>query len=466
MRNPFSSSLRLCVSAVILCPLAAAAEPVDWIVTARYVITMDPARRVIENGAVAVSGDRIVAAGPRAEIDRQYQPRERLDRPDALVAPGLINTHAHAPMSLLRGIADDLRLQDWLEKFIFPAEAKNVTADFVRWGTRLACLEMLLSGTTTYTDMYYFEDTVAEETRAAGMRGVLGETVIGFPVPDAKTPDEALRLIERFIERFRNDALIVPAAAPHAIYTTSEQTLRAARAVADRYNAPLLIHVAETKRERDDAVTKWGHPPAAVLDSWGVLTGRTVAAHCVWTDNADIAIYKARGTGVAHCPSSNMMLASGVAPVVRMLAAGVNVGLGTDGPAGSNNDFDLLEEADLAAKLQKVTTGDPRSLPARQALEMATIGGARVLGMEKTIGSLEAGKRADLITVRLDVPNAVPVYDVYSQAVYASKGGDVRDVMVNGRLVVRDRRALTLDEREILTRATAYGARIRTAIGR
>jgi 5-methylthioadenosine/S-adenosylhomocysteine deaminase len=461
----FRNALILCVSALSLCLAASAAERVDWILSARYVITMDPARRVIENGAVAVRGERIVAAGPRAGIDRRFQARQRLDRPDALLAPGLVNTHAHAAMSLLRGIADDLRLQEWLEKFIFPAEAKNVNPDFVRWGTRLACLEMLLSGTTTYTDMYYFEDAVAEETRQAGMRAVLGETIIGFPVPDAKTPADALRFTEGYIRRFRGDALIVPAVAPHALYTTSEETLRAARALADRFGVPLVIHVAETKRERDDALAKWGKSPAAVLDGWGVLTGRTVAAHAVWTDDADLAVYKSRGTGIAHCPSSNMKLASGVAPIVKMFAAGLDVGLGTDGPAGSNNDFNLLEEMDLAAKLQKVTTGDPRSLPARQALEMATIGGARVLGLEKQIGSIEAGKRADLITIRLDVANAAPLYNVYSQMVYASKGADVRDAMVNGRLLVRDRRALTIDERQVLSKAVEYGTKIHASLG-
>jgi 5-methylthioadenosine/S-adenosylhomocysteine deaminase len=443
-----------------------AAEVVDWIWTARYVITMDPARRVIDNGAVAIRGDRIVAAGSRAEIEKQYTGRQRLDRPEALIAPGLINAHAHAPMSLLRGIADDLRLQDWLEKFIFPAEAKNVTPDFVRWGTRLTCLEMLLSGTTTYADMYYYEDVIAEETSRAGLRGVLGETIIGFPVPDAKTPEDALRFTESYIQRFRNDPLIVPAVAPHALYTNSAKTLAASRALANRYNVPLIIHLAETRREREEAVAKYGKSPAAVLDSWGILGGRTLAAHAVWIDDADVAILKARGTGVAHCPSSNMKLASGVAPVVKMLSAGLNAGLGTDGPAGSNNDFDLFEEMDLAAKLQKVTTGNPQALPAIQALEMATIGGARALGIDKETGSLEPGKRADLITVRLDVPNAVPVYDIVSQLVYALKGADVRDVMVNGRMLLRDRHALTLDRQQILSKAVEYGVKVRASLSK
>jgi 5-methylthioadenosine/S-adenosylhomocysteine deaminase len=424
------------------------------------VITEDAQHRVIENGAVAIVGDHIVGVGTRAEIDSKFQAKQRLDRPDAILAPGLINTHTHAAMSLFRGIADDLKLQDWLEKFIFPAEAKNVSADFVRWGTRLGCMEMLLGGTTTFTDMYYFEDVVAEATKETGMRGVLGETIIGFPVADAKTPADSLKLAEGFITRFRHDPLVVPAVAPHALYTNSDETLRAARALANKYEVPLVIHLSETKKENDDAMAQRHMSPTKVLDSLGVLTGRTVAAHGVWLDDEDLAILKSRGTGIAHCPSSNMKLASGVARVVKMLALGMNVGLGPDGPAGSNNDFNMFEEMDLAAKLQKVTTMDPQALPASQALEMATIRGARVLGMDKEIGSLENGKRADLILVRIDRPNAVPLYDPISQMVYALKAEDVRDVMVNGKPVVRDSKILTLDEKAVLAKAAEYRAKI------
>jgi 5-methylthioadenosine/S-adenosylhomocysteine deaminase len=457
---------RLCVSAVSIAFFAfpSLAQQADWIWSARYVITEDAQHRVIENGAVAIRGDRIVGVGAKAEIDRQFQAKQRIDRPDAIIAPGLINTHTHAAMSLFRGIADDLKLQDWLEKFIFPAEAKNVSPDFVRWGTRLGCLEMLLGGTTTFTDMYYFEDVVAEAAKEAGMRGVLGETIIGFPVADNKTPAEGLQFTERYLTRFRNDPLIVAAVAPHALYTNSDDTLKASRALANKYNAPLIIHLSETKKENDDALAKRHMTPTKILDSLGVFNGRTVAAHCVWVDEADMAILKQRGVGVAHCPSSNMKLASGVAPVVRMLALDLAVGLGPDGPAGSNNDFDLFEEMDLAAKLQKVTTLDPQALPATVALEMATIRGARVLGMEKEIGSLEAGKRADLITVRLDRPNAVPLYDAVSQMVYALKAGDVRDVMVNGKPVVRDAKTLTLNSAQILQKAEEYRAKIRASL--
>ena len=385
---------------------AAFAEPADWIYTARYVVTMDAQRHLIDDGAVAIRGDRIVAVGKRGDIDKQFQPSHRLDRPEALIMPGLINTHAHAAMSLFRGIADDLKLQDWLEKYIFPAEAKNVTPDFVLWGTRLACLEMMLSGTTTFVDMYYFEDRVAQATKEAGMRGVLGETILKFKSPDSPTPADALALTERFLREYKGDALIVAAPAPHAIYTNDDGTLRNARKLADKYAVPLVIHLSETKRENDDAIQTRGMTPTRLLDILGVLDGPTIAAHGVWLDDADMQILKRHGIGIAHCPSSNMKLASGVAPVVKLLSLGITVGVGTDGPAGSNNDFDLMEEMNLAADLQKVSTGDPTVINAEQAVAMATILGARVAGLEKEIGSLESGKRADLIALRLDRPHA------------------------------------------------------------
>jgi 5-methylthioadenosine/S-adenosylhomocysteine deaminase len=443
---------------LFLITLTLSAAPADWIWSARYVITMDAQHRIIENGAIAIVGDQIVGVGTKADIDARFQAKQRLDRPDAIISPGLINTHTHAAMSLFRGIADDLRLQDWLTKFIFPAEAKNVTAEFVRWGTRLGAMEMLLSGTTTFTDMYYFEDVVAEAAKEAGIRGVLGETIIGFPVADAKTPADALAYAERFLIRFKNDPLVVAAVAPHALYTNSDETLKAARALANKYNAPLVIHLSETKKENDDEMAKRKMSPTKTLDTLGVWNGRSVAAHAVWVSEADMAILKARGVGIGHCPSSNMKLASGVAPITRMLALDMKVGLGPDGPAGSNNDFNLFEEMDLAAKLAKVTTMDPQALPASAALEMATIRGARALGMEKLIGSLEVGKKADIITVRTDSAHAQPLYEPVSQMVYALKGSDVRDVMVNGKPVVRDAKILTLNEQQVLAKAAEYRA--------
>jgi len=341
-----------------------------------------------------------------------------------------------------------------------------VNPEFVRWGTRLGCLEMALSGTTTFTDMYYFEDVVAEAAKEAGLRAVLGETILKFPAPDHKTPAEALAFTERFIQRFRNDPLIVPAVAPHALYTNDDETVRAARALANRHGVPMLIHVSETAEELDTAGQERSATPVVLLDRLGAFAGRTVAAHAVWMDDGDVELLRDRGVGIVHCPSSNMKLASGVAPIKKMLSLGLAVGLGTDGPAGSNNDFDMFEEMDLAAKLQKVTTLDPQAVPALQALEMATILGARVLGMEREIGSLEPAKRADMITVRLDAPRAVPLYNVYSQLVYALKGSDVDSVMVNGRLIVRSRRMLTLNQAQVIAAGRKYGPSVRASLGK
>ncbi len=451
--------------AIVVSSIASGA-PADWIWSARYVVTMDAQRRVIENGAIAMVGDHIAAVGTRAEIDRDWQPKQRLDRPDAILIPGLINTHTHAPMALFRGIADDLRLQDWLEKFIFPAEAKNVDAEFVKWGTRLACLEMALGGTTTYVDMYYFEDTIARTTKEAGLRGVLGETMIGFPAPDYKAWQMTLTATDRYMREFDKDPLIVPAVAPHAIFTNSDEALKAARALADRHKKPLVIHLSETKKENDDEFAKAHKSPTVALDQLGVLTGWTIAAHGVWLDDNDLKIIKARGVGLAHNPSSNMKLASGVAPVVKILSLGISMGLGTDGAAGSNNDVDMFEEMDLASKLQKVTTMDPTALPAEQAFAMATIIGVKAIGMDSMIGSIEKGKRADIVAVKIDEPHAVPMYNVYSQLVYALKSSDVSDVMVNGREIVADKKMLTIDRAAVMAKAAEYRERVKRSVGR
>lgn len=443
---------------------AAAQQAADLIVSASEVVTMDAQRRIIQDGAVAVGGGRILAVGPRAEIEKVYTAKKRIQRPDALLTPGLVNTHTHAAMSLLRGIADDRKLQDWLENYIFPAEARNVNDDFVRWGTRLAVLEMMLSGTTTYTDMYYFEDAVAEVTRDAGMRAVLGQTIIGFPAPDFKTPAAALAGTEKFIERWKNSPLIVPAVAPHAVYTNDEATLRAAREMADRHNVPLIIHVSETLKENEETLAKHAMTPAHYLDHIGAIARRTVFAHGVWITPPERALVRARNIGVAHCPTSNMKLSSGIFPAAEFLEAGIAVGLGPDGPAGSNNDFNMFEEMDLAAKLAKGATLNPQVLPAPQVFEMATIGGARALGLQDQIGSIEPGKRADLITVSVAEPHAVPRHDAYSMLVYSLKGSDVRDVVIEGRVTVESRKPLTLDAPLVLKKAAEWRARIEASL--
>lgn len=462
MRHFYSA---LCLIALLNAP-STAAEPADWMIRAKYVITMDAHHRVIDRGAVAIRGTRIVGVGPQSEIEQRFEAKHALNEPNAVVTPGLIDTHTHAPMSLFRAIADDMRLQDWLTNFIFPAESKNVSPDFVRWGTRLACLEMVLAGITTYTDMYYFEDIEAETARETGMRGVLGQTVIGFPAPDHKRWQDSVAATERYVQRFRTDDLIVPAVAPHAIYTTPDEALVASHNLAVKYGIPLLIHLSETKTERDDALAKRKMTPTQTLEKLGVLDGRVIAAHCVWEDDNDLRILKRHGIGVAHCPSSNTKLASGIAPVTAMLKIGLNVGLGNDGFAGSNDTADLIWEMSLASKLQKVTAMDPRVLPAELVLEMATVGGARVLGLDKEIGSIEEGKRADLITISLEKPNAVPLYNVYSQMVYATKAADVEDVFINGRQIVSARHVLTLNQEEIYDKAELYGQRIASGLKR
>lgn len=421
---------------------------------------MDAQRRVLSDGAVALRGERIIAVGNRVELARKFPNARRISRPNAILLPGLINTHAHVPMSLLRGVADDKRLQDWLENYIFPAEAKNVSREFCFWGTQLACLEMLLSGTTCYVDMYYFEDEVARATKLAGMRGVLGESVIGFPVADAKTPADALAFTARFFDQYKNDPLIVPAVAPHALYTNTKETLQACRKLANEHSRPLIIHVSETKRENEEMTAKHGKSPVKTLAEWGIFDGHTIAAHVVWCDDADIAVLAAKKVGVSHCPSSNMKLASGFAPITGQMAAGIAVGIGTDGPAGSNNDFHLLEELDLAAKLAKVHLMNPEAVPAQTALEMATVNGAAVIGRSKDLGSLEEGKLADAVFLRNDRAHTTPMFDPYSTVVYAAKSSDVTDVWVHGQPVVRGGVCLTLQEGPILARARAFQKQI------
>jgi 5-methylthioadenosine/S-adenosylhomocysteine deaminase len=450
--------------------LASAAQrrrtTVDLLVVGGTVVTMDGRKRVIENGAVAVSRGRIVAVGGRAEVERSYAaaPRgEVIDATGKAVIPGLINGHTHAPMTLFRGLADDLELMDWLTKYIFPAEAKNVTEEFVRAGTRLALAEMIRGGTTTYCDMYYFEDAIADETARAGVRGVLGETVIDFPVADNKTWAEAMAYTERYIRKWKGHPLITAAVAPHAPYTVSEEHLREVRALADRMGAPIVIHVAETRQEIEDVTKARGVPPVEYLARIGFLKDDVIAAHTVHLNEREIGLLRQHGVGSVHNPTSNMKLASGVAPVPAMLEREVRVGLGTDG-AASNNDLDLWEEIDLAAKLHKLTTNDTRVLPADLALALATLGSARALHMEKEIGSIEEGKRADLVVVDLDGLHQTPRYNIYSHLVYATKAADVRTVVIEGRVVMRDRRLLTLDETDIKRRARVIRERISNSL--
>src|SRR5258706_2835423 len=380
---------------------------VDLIVRGGTVVTMDGSRRVIENGGVAIKSGRIVAVGSTADIDRNYAAREFANARGKVVIPGLINANTHVPMVLFRGLADDLDLKEWLTKYISPAEAKNVTEEFVRVGTRLGLAEMIRGGTTTYCDMYYFEDAIADETFKAGMRGVLGETVIDFPVADNKTNEQAMAYVEKFVSQWKGNPLIIPAIAPHAPYTVSEEHLKAIRAFSDRTSAPIVTHISETKREVDDSVKAKGASPIDYLNRIGFLGNRVIAAHVVWPSAEELGLLKKLGVGIVHNPQSNMKLASGVAPVPEMLKQDLPVGLGTDG-AASNNDLNLWEEMDTAAKLHKVIGKDPKVLTAEEAFEMATLRGARALHLEKEIGSIEKGKRADIVIVDLDDLNKTP----------------------------------------------------------
>ena len=434
-------------------------ERVDLLVLGGTIVTMDASRRVIDDGAIAVRKGRIIGIGSRAEIERRYTAPKKISGAGKLITPGLINGHTHIPMVLFRGLADDMDLQEWLTKYIFPAEAKNVNEEFVRAGTRLGLAEMIRGGTTTYCDMYYFEDAIAEETSAAGVRGVLGETLIDFPVADNKTNAEGMAYVEKFVSRWKGNDLIVPAIAPHAPYTVSEDHLKAVRAFSDRTGAPIVNHVSETKREVDDSVKAKGASPVAYLDRIGFLNERVIAAHVVWPQGNDINILKQRRVGVIHNPQSNMKLASGVAPVPRMMDEGVLLGLGTDG-AASNNDLNMWEEMDTVAKLHKVFSGDPKVISAQQAFELATIRGAAALHLEKEIGSLETGKRADILIIERDSLNQIPLYNIYSDLVYATKGSDVESVIINGRIVMQDRRLLTLNEVAIKRDALVFREKI------
>jgi len=438
---------------------------VDLIVSNAIVVTMDGGSRVLPGGAVAVDAGRILAVAAAETISTQYAARQTIDAGGQVLLPGLINTHTHAPMVLYRGLADDLALMEWLEKYIFPAEAKTVSPEFVRAGTRLAALEMIQSGTTTYADMYYFEEEIGRVTRDAGLRGVLGQTIIQFPVADAQTPRDGLARTEAFLKEFAGDELITPAIAPHAMYTLDRATLQAARAMADRYTAPVLIHLAETAAELETSQKAHAMSPTRYLDSLGFWGPRTLAAHAVWLDDADIGLLASRKVGVSHNPESNMKLASGTAKVPAMRRTGIPVGLGTDG-AASNNDLDMFEAMRQAALLHKLTTGDPRAVPASVALAMATIEGAKALQMDDRIGSLERGKRADMILVSMRGARQTPMYDPISHLVYVTRGDDVQTTIVNGRVLMRDRRVLTLNEAAVIREANVHAARVRAAVGK
>ncbi|MCC7452045.1 MAG: amidohydrolase family protein [Anaerolineae bacterium] len=439
-------------------------ERVDRILTGGTVLTMNKATDLFHNGAVAIKGDSIVAVGDADDILKQYTADEVVSCDGQVIMPGLVNAHTHAPMTLLRGVADDLRLDVWLMGYMMPTEHAFVNPEFCRLGTLLACAEMIRSGVTMFADMYYYESDVAAAAAEAGLRGVCGQSVLKFPAPDADSYEESLAHTRKYIEAWKGHPLIVPGVAPHAPYTCTDDILRACAQLAMEYDVPLLIHIAEMRTEQEDSLREFDVRVVPRVERLDVLKAKTLAAHCVHVDSSEIKMLAKHHTGVAHCPTSNLKLASGIAPVVEMLERELNVGIGTDGPA-SNNDLDMFEEVRLAAILAKGATLDPIVVPAKQALVMATRLGAEAMYQGHLTGSLEVGKRADLIVVDRSTLHNTPRFErdsdaIYSQIVYATKSTDVAHVIVNGKWLMRDRKLLTIDEAAVMQQAVVIAKQI------
>jgi 5-methylthioadenosine/S-adenosylhomocysteine deaminase len=437
---------------------------VDFILNHAILISMDTAYSIYEPGAIAIQGDHILAVGPEAEVCGQYNSDQTIDCHGKVLMPGLVNAHTHAAMTLLRGLADDLRLDVWLMGYMMPVERQFVSSDFVGLGTQLACAEMIRSGVTCFADMYYFEDDAAQAIEKAGLRAVCAQTILKFPGPDARDYEEALDRSRNFVQKWLDNPLILPAVGPHAPYTCTQEILHTASSIAREFDVPLLIHLSETRQEVENSRKEFGMPVIPYVKKQDVFEARVLAAHCVHIDDGEIKTLLHHQVGVSHNPSSNLKLASGFAPVNKMLAAGLKVGIGTDGTA-SNNDLDMFEEIRLAAFLSKGTSGDPTTLPAHMALTMATRMGAEALQLGDITGSLEAGKRADFILVDNSRVHNSPRFRrepdaIYAQLVYATHASDVTDVMVNGRWLMRDQQLLTLNEAELLAQADEYAHRI------
>ncbi len=436
----------------------------DILLVNAHILTMDEKMNQYNPGAIAISGDSIVAIGPEAEIKKGYAGKETVDCRGSLLMPGLINAHTHVPMTLLRGLADDLRLDVWLSGYMWPVEREFVSPEFVRLGTQIACAELIRSGVTTFNDMYFFEENVAKATAEAGMRAICGQSVLKFPVADAASYEDAMEIARDYIQRWKGHPLIVPAIAPHAPYTCTPEILRATAELAKEFDVPLHIHIAETSFEVENMRNENGMPVVPYVKKQGLFEAKVIAAHCVHIDTGEMRTLLHAGAGVSHNPSSNLKLASGFAPVIKMLETGLNVGIGTDGPA-SNNDLDMFEEVRLAAFIAKAVTNDPTSLPAATALTMATRLGAQALHIGHLTGSLTPGRRADLILIDANPMHSSPRFyrdanSAYAQIVYASKSTDVSDVMVNGKWLMRDRKLLTLNEEELLAQAADMARKI------
>lgn len=439
------------------------AKEVALMLTGGYVVTVDEGLSIYPDGAVAIDGAKIVAVGPAQTLGDEFAAAETVDCSGQVIMPGLVNAHTHVPMTLLRGLNDDLRLDVWLG-YLMPLEREFVNPDFVRLGTQVACAEMIRSGVTAFADMYYYEETVAEATAAIGMRALLGQTILKFPAPDAESFEDALVLCRRFIEKWNGHTLIQPAVSPHAWYTATSELLRACADLARSFDVPLHTHISETLLEVENCKTQHNMPVVPWNAQHGILKTKLLAAHCVHIDRGEMYDLQKAGAGVAHCPTSNLKLSSGFAQTAQMLEMGLNVGVGTDGPA-SNNDLDMFEEMRLAALLAKTVANDPTVVPAVEAVRMATITGARALHMADMTGSLEPGKRADIIVVDMNGMHNWPHFhshddDVYSRLVYAAKSTDVAHVLCNGRWLMRERQLLTVDEGQIKKQAAETARQI------
>jgi 5-methylthioadenosine/S-adenosylhomocysteine deaminase len=441
-------------------------EQVSIIIKNANILTVDEEFTQYCPGAVAIENDIIKAVGPEKDILETFVADEIIDAEEKILMPGLINAHTHVPMTLLRGLADDLRLDVWLLGYMMPVEREYVTPEFVRLGTKLACAEMIRSGITCFADMYYFEDDVAEATAEIGLRAICAESILKFPTPDAQSYDESISYSLKFIEKWKNHPLIVPAIAPHAPYTCTPEIIEKSKEIAKKYDVPLHIHLAETQTEVENITAEHGMPVIPYMDHLNLFEAKVIAAHCVHIDPGEIRMLKNKNVGVAHNPSSNMKLASGISPVKQMMDIGINVGIGTDGPA-SNNDLDMFEEIRLTTFLAKGSSGDPTALPARTTIAMATRIGAKALHIEQITGSIKPGKRADLILIDISKVHNSPWFrhlpdSLYSQVVYAAKANDVTDLMVNGKWLMKDHQLLTVDEKSLMAQGQEYAHKIDT----
>ncbi|GBD97867.1 MAG TPA: amidohydrolase [Nitrospirae bacterium] len=435
-------------------------EKVDLIVRADYLITMEGDLSVINDGAVAVTGSTITDVGTFSDISGRYTSEKIIEGKKKVVFPGLINTHTHAAMVYFRGLADDLPLQEWLEKHIWPNEMKWLSSEFVNDAVELACLEMLKAGVTTYADMYFYEDTAARKLEKIGMRGVLGSGVIDFPWKDiAQSADDYFRHAEDLINNWKDSELITPCIAPHATFTCGPDNYKRAKEMADKHNVPLHTHLAETQFEVAECKKRYGKTPVEYLDDIGFLSERLFAAHCVWLTGKEIEILAEKKVGVSHCIESNLKLASGIAPLPKLLNAGVKVAFGTDG-AASNNDLNILGEMSTAAKVHKAVSMDATIADSKTMLLMATKNGAEILGLGEKTGSIKPGKKADLIIAGLDQPHLTPIYDIYSHITYCMRPSDIETVMVNGKIVIDKGQPATLDEAGVIAKARAWREKI------